>query len=54
MKAWMCTNCGWIYKEDVGDPAAGLPPGTVWADVPDSWVCPDCGMKKADFEMVEI
>lgn len=54
MKAWMCANCGWIYREDVGDASAGLPPGTAWADVPDSWACPDCGTKKADFEMVEI
>ncbi|TXJ02791.1 MAG: rubredoxin, partial [Aquabacterium sp.] len=23
-------------------------------DVPDTWVCPDCGVGKADFEMVEI
>ena len=28
--------------------------GARWADIPDSWSCPDCGVGKADFEAVEI
>ncbi|MHA7918594.1 rubredoxin, partial [Alloalcanivorax xenomutans] len=28
--------------------------GTKWEDIPDDWVCPDCGVGKEDFEMVEI
>jgi rubredoxin len=31
-----------------------LAPGTLWADVPAGWECPDCGVAKADFEVVEI
>ena len=54
MKKWMCSNCGWIYDEAVGDAAAGLAAGTRWEDVPDSWVCPDCGARKEQFEMVEL
>ena len=54
MKKWMCSNCGWIYDEEKGDPAAGLAPGTRWEDVPTDWVCPDCGTAKAQFEMVVI
>lgn len=54
MKKWMCQQCGWIYDESTGDPASGLLPGTLWADVPDEWVCPDCGSTKADFEMLEL
>ncbi|MDU5864988.1 MAG: rubredoxin RubA, partial [Acinetobacter sp.] len=23
-------------------------------DIPDDWTCPDCGVSKADFEMIEI
>jgi len=23
-------------------------------DIPEDWVCPDCGVSKEDFEMVEI
>ena len=54
MKKWMCSNCGWIYDEANGDPASGIAPGTRWEDVPDSWVCPDCGAEKSQFEMVEL
>ena len=25
-----------------------------WEDVPEDWVCPDCGVGKEDFEMIEI
>lgn len=35
-------------------PEHGLPPGTRWVDIPESWVCPDCGTPKSGFEMVEI
>ena len=53
-KTWMCLICGWIYDESVGDPEHGIPAGTRWADVPDDWLCPECAVGKADFEMVEI
>jgi len=53
-KAWMCIICGWIYEEQKGSPDDGIAPGTRWEDVPDYWVCPDCGAGKEDFEMVEI
>jgi rubredoxin len=51
---WMCIICGWVYEEAIGSPEDGLPPGTRWEDVPDDWVCPDCGASKDDFEMIEI
>jgi rubredoxin len=53
-KSWMCVVCGWIYHEEEGSPDDGIPPGTKWEDVPESWVCPDCGAGKEDFEMVEL
>lgn len=53
-KSWMCVVCGWIYHEEEGAPDDGIPPGTRWDDVPESWVCPDCGAGKEDFEMVEL
>ena len=53
-KKWMCVVCGWIYDEEMGDPDSGLGPETRWDDVPESWVCPDCGAGKEDFEMVEF
>jgi rubredoxin-NAD+ reductase len=54
MKKWMCANCGWIYDEAQGDPNSGLAPGTRWEDVPESWLCPDCGTPKSGFEMMEV
>ena len=53
-KTWMCLICGWIYDEAAGDPEHGLAAGTVWADVPMNWTCPECGARKEDFEMVQI
>ena len=52
-KKYMCAICGWIYDEESGSPQDGLPPGTRWEDVPDTWVCPDCGANKSDFDMLE-
>ncbi len=54
MKTYMCIVCGFIYDEAAGLPDDGITAGTVWKDVPESWECPDCGVAKADFEMVEI
>lgn len=53
-KTWLCTICGLVYSERDGWPDEGIPPGTRWEDVPDDWVCPDCGAGKSDFEMTEI
>jgi rubredoxin len=54
MKKWMCSNCGYVYDEALGDKAGGIAPGTKWDDVPDNWVCPECGARKSDFQMVEV
>ncbi|GAI26397.1 unnamed protein product, partial [marine sediment metagenome] len=31
----------------------GITPGTAFEDIPDDWVCPECGVGKEDFELVE-
>ena len=54
MKMWQCLVCGFVYDEEKGWPADGIPAGTRWEDVPANWVCPDCGVTKAQFEMVEF
>lgn len=53
-KSYMCVVCGWIYEEEDGLPDEGIAPGTRWEDIPDTFVCPECGATKADFEMIEI
>ncbi|WP_020561037.1 rubredoxin [Thiofilum flexile] len=54
MKTWMCIVCGWVYEEEKGWPQDGIPAGTRWEDVPSDWHCPDCGVGKDDFVMMEI
>lgn len=41
--------CGYIYREEEGDPDHGIPPGTTFEDLPEDWVCPLCGLKKNEF-----
>lgn len=54
MKKWQCRMCGYVYDEAAGDPDHGLAPGTPWDEVPEEFMCPECGALKQDFEMVEI
>ena len=54
MKTYVCIVCGFVYDEAAGHPEDDIAPGTLWADVPDNWACPECGVTKADFEMVEL
>ena len=54
MKQYLCLVCGFIYDEALGMPADGIPAGTLWADVPAHWECPDCGVSKSDFDMVAL
>jgi rubredoxin-NAD+ reductase len=42
-----------VYDEKEGWPDDGIAPGTKWEDVPEDWLCPDCGVGKEDFELLE-
>lgn len=53
-KSYMCQLCGLIYNEAEGWPEDGIPAGTLWENVPETWLCPECGASKDDFEMMEI
>lgn len=50
-KKYECVICGFIYDEAEGLPEDGIPPGTRWADIPDDWECPDCGISKSEFDL---
>ncbi|HNW85574.1 MAG TPA: rubredoxin [Candidatus Limiplasma sp.] len=50
MKQYVCSVCGYIYDEAAGIPDDGIAPGTLWADLPEDWVCPLCGASKDEFE----
>ena len=48
-----CPTCGYVYDEASGDPREGFPPGTSWTRIPDSWSCPDGGVRdKIDFSAI--
>ena len=50
MENWVCTVCGYVYELAIGDPDNGIEAGTTFEDLPDSWVCPLCGVGKDMFE----
>jgi rubredoxin-NAD+ reductase len=53
MSKWECIVCGLVYDEAKGWPDDGIAAGTKWEDVPEDWLCPDCGVGKEDFELIE-
>lgn len=52
MDKWECMVCGYVYDPAAGDPDSDIPPGTAFEDLPDDWVCPQCGATKDMFEKV--
>ena len=50
MEKYVCTICGYVYDEELGDPDNGVEPGTKFEDIPEDWVCPLYGVPKSDFE----
>jgi len=53
MKKYLCNVCGYIYDPAAGDPENGVAPGTSFEDVPEDWLCPECGVGKSDFSPVD-
>lgn len=54
MRKYQCIVCGFVYDEAEGLPEEGITAGTRWDEIPEDWECPECGVRKADFEMVEM
>lgn len=52
MDKYRCTVCGYIYDPEKGDATQNINPGTSFEALPDSWVCPECGVGKDMFEKV--
>ncbi len=47
---YVCIICGYTYNERKGDPDNGIEPGTRFEDLPEDFVCPECGVPKEEFE----
>ena len=54
MKRYRCTVCGHVYDPAEGDPDGGIVPGTPFELIPDSWVCPICGVSKSEYVPDEL
>ncbi len=50
---YICTNCGYVYDEKVGDPNHHIPPSTLFKNLPESWICPICYVAKNQFDCLE-
>lgn len=47
MAKYLCIFCAYIYDEKLGDPKHGIPAGTKYEDIPDTWKCPICMIPKS-------
>lgn len=50
MEKWVCQVCGYVYDPAKADPSNGIKPGTSFDQLPEDWVCPECGASKDEFE----
>ncbi len=53
MTRWVCSVCDYEYIEEAGDPSSGIPPGTLFEDLPPDWRCPDCNVGKEAFVRID-
>ena len=52
MKKYICDVCGFEYDPEQGHPGSGIAKGTAFEDIPEEWVCPECGVGKDQFSEV--
>jgi len=45
MTRYKCRLCGYIYSPLRGEPHNGIPAGTAFEDLPETYVCPVCGFQ---------
>ena len=50
---YLCNGCGYEYDQDFGDPENEIDPGTAFDQLPEEWICPECGEDKSSFIKVE-
>jgi len=41
---YRCIACGYMYDPERGEPKNGIKPGTAFEDLPESYICPVCGV----------
>lgn len=50
----VCPGCGYEYDPNVGDPEGEIDPGTMFENLPEDWVCPECQEEKQNFIQEEF
>lgn len=53
MDKFECMACGYIYDPEIGHEESGIAPGTPFSQLPETWVCPECGSPKEQFEKLD-
>ena len=53
MQMYMCEVCGWVYDPKKGVPELGISPGIAFEDLPEDFVCPECGVGKSNFSPLD-
>ena len=48
-KRYVCGGCGYEYIPEIGDEDAEIAPGTLFENLPEDWVCPECAEGKEQF-----
>lgn len=46
---YVCLGCGYEYIPELGDEEGDVRPGTSYKELPEDWICPDCGEEKVNF-----
>jgi len=50
---YVCKVCGYIYDPGLGEPEDGIPEGTLFEELPESWACPTCGASRSMFDAMK-
>jgi rubredoxin len=50
---YVCEICGYVYDEEAGLKEQNIAPGTKFEELPDDFVCPECGVGKTMFDVEE-
>lgn len=49
-----CAVCGYVYDPREGDTKKGIPNGTAFSALPETWRCPVCNSRKDKFKDIGL
>jgi rubredoxin len=51
-RKYQCSSCLTVYDEQIGDPGAGISPGTEFLKLPNDYTCSVCDNPKSGFRLI--